>query len=74
VQTLAQTDNFLHLKISKEDTLGQAKSIGFIFGEVESMKDEFDIGEYEVTPTSLEQVFNYFAKEKEILRMESQRH
>ena len=38
------------------------KSIGFFFGLFEKHKEECFITEYSIQPTSLEQIFNQFAK------------
>jgi hypothetical protein len=37
-------------------------SIGFVFGFMEEMKSEFAISEYSATQTTLEQIFNMFAR------------
>ena len=50
-------NNFL-FKIKKT---GDSKSIGFLFGLVESGKEECNITEYSIQQTSLEQIFNQFA-------------
>jgi len=42
-------------------------SIGYLFGQMEEIKDTFSISEYSVSQTSLEQIFNIFARE-DILR------
>ena len=49
--------NFL-FKIKKS---GNSKSIGFLFGLIESVKEECNITEYSIQQTSLEQIFNQFA-------------
>jgi hypothetical protein len=40
-------------------------SIGYLFGLFEDIKEQFFISEYSVSQTSLEQIFNNFAKEAE---------
>ena len=40
-------------------------SIGYLFGMMEDIKGEFQISEYSVSQTTLEQIFNNFAKEAE---------
>ena len=40
----------------------QSKSIGFTFGSVEGMRDKFDVSEYSVSQTTLEQIFQNFAE------------
>lgn len=37
-------------------------SIGFLFGMMEDLKDEFQVSEYQVSQTTLEQIFNNFAR------------
>lgn len=37
------------------------KSIGYIFGLIESHKENFGIAEYSVSQTTLEQIFQTFA-------------
>jgi ATP-binding cassette subfamily A (ABC1) protein 3 len=43
-----------------------AKSIGYLFSIVEQKKSEFRISDYAVSMTSLEQIFNGFAKRAEL--------
>ena len=50
-------NNFL-FKIKKTP---ESKSIGFLFGLIEKVKDNCNITEYSIQPTSLEQIFNMFA-------------
>ena len=40
------------------------KSIGFFFGLFEKHKEECFVTEYSMQPTSLEQIFNKFAKDQ----------
>jgi len=42
--------------------------LGMMFGLIECIKQEYHIAEYAITPTTLEQVFNTFARESEIER------
>lgn len=37
-------------------------SIGFLFGMMEEQKDQFQVSEYQVSQTTLEQIFNNFAR------------
>lgn len=37
------------------------KSIGYVFGIVEAMKAKYDVSEYSVSQTTLEQIFQSFA-------------
>ena len=53
-------NNFLFKMKKGENT----KSIGFFFGLFEQHKEECFITEYSIQPTSLEQIFNKFAKEQ----------
>jgi ATP-binding cassette, subfamily A (ABC1), member 3 len=50
------------LKLTKDDY-----SIGYLFGLMEEIKESFNISEYSVSQTSLEQIFNIFARE-DVLR------
>ncbi len=68
VIVLDQTIDYIHLRLSRDD-----KSVGFLFGYVEQLKNEFNIGEYSVSETTLEQIFNTFAKEEEAQRRRSTR-
>lgn len=52
--------NFFKFQVSRDD-----KSIGQLFGIMEDLKQNVEIGEYQVSQTSLEQIFNNFAKESE---------
>ena len=53
-------NNFLFKMKKNENT----KSIGFFFGLFEKHKEECFVTEYSIQPTSLEQIFNKFAKEQ----------
>jgi len=55
----------------KIDESGE-KSIGYLFGFIENMKMnayKFAINEYQAQDTSLEQIFNQFAKENELSKL-----
>ena len=41
-----------------------SKSIGYLFGLIETLKDQFCISEYSVGQTTLEQIFQQFANQK----------
>ena len=43
----------------------EEKSIGFLFGLIEENKNKYNIGPYYLRYTSLEQIFNKFAKENQ---------
>lgn len=50
----------------------QGKSIGFLFAFIEKMKansNKFLINEYQAHETTLEQIFNQFAKEKNFAKI-----
>lgn len=49
----------------RKEALGKGMSLGKVFGLVENVKALFAIGEYAITPTTLEEVFNGFARESE---------
>ena len=57
-------DNNFNFKI-KRNKKKDEKTIGFLFGLIEDNKNEFKIGFYSLQYSSLEQIFNKFAKEKE---------
>ena len=62
----AQIENFNNsftFKASRDD-----QSIGFVFGMLEELKQKYSIQEYSVSQTSLEQIFNIFARESIIRR------
>jgi hypothetical protein len=50
-------NNSYKLKVSRDNY-----SIGFLFGLMEDIKEDYSISEYSVSQTSLEQIFNNFAK------------
>lgn len=52
--------NRVLLKVPKRDF-----SIGFVFGFLESMKSECGIVSYQASQTTLEQIFNMFASQKQ---------
>ena len=43
----------------------EAPSLGQVFGNIENAKDAVGIGEYSVSQTSLEQIFNQFAAQQD---------
>ncbi len=57
VDLLEQCGDFYKLRAPRED-----KTIGFLFGFIESQKKELNIQEYGVSQTSLEQIFQNFAQ------------
>ena len=46
------------MRVPRED-----KTIGYLFGQIESMKKDMNIQEYGVQQTSLEQIFQNFAQQ-----------
>ena len=56
-------NNFI-FKIKRNKAEGE-KSIGFLFGLIEDNKEKYNIEQYDLKLTSLEQIFNKFAREKE---------
>ena len=60
---LEQRQDTLLLRI--EEVIGQQRTaIGPLFGVMEAKKKKFNVAEYAVTPTSLEQIFNQFVIEQ----------
>ena len=59
VEILEQYSDYYKLRIPRGD-----KSIGFVFGFIEGQKEEFNIAEYSVSQTTLEQIFQAFANMK----------
>lgn len=55
---IEQSFDTVQLKVHDD----QGKSIGYFFGWLEAMKGNFAIAEYSASTTTLEQVFDYFAK------------
>ena len=56
--------NNMVFKIKRNKNEGE-KSIGYLFGIIEENKNKFNIEQYFLQLTSLEQIFNNFAKESE---------
>ena len=64
------TGNQMTVKIDESGD----KSIGYLFGFIEKMKMnkyKFAINEYQAQDTTLEQIFNQFAKENELSKLNS---
>ena len=57
-ELLEQCGDFYKLRVPRED-----KTIGYLFGQLESKKQEMNIQEYAVSQTSLEQIFQNFAQQ-----------
>ncbi len=60
VEVLEHFSNSYTIKVSRD-----SYSIGYLFGYMEDIKNEYSISEYSVSQTTLEQIFNNFAKEAE---------
>jgi hypothetical protein len=60
VEILEHYNNSYVFKVSRDNY-----SIGYLFGMMEDIKSEYSISEYSVSQTTLEQIFNNFAKEAE---------
>lgn len=57
-ELLEQCGDFYKLRVPRED-----KTIGYLFGKIESQKQAMNIQEYAVSQTSLEQIFQNFAQQ-----------
>ena len=57
-------ENNIKLKLPKNVSKNDP-TIGFLLGLIENTKKELNISEFSITQTSLEQIFNKFASEKE---------
>ena len=62
-QIIEHYGNSWRLKVSRDNY-----SIGYLFGMMEEIQGQFEISEYSVAQTTLEQIFNNFAHEAESLR------
>ena len=58
VEILEQCSDFYKFRVPKDQ-----RTIGFVFGTIEDKKAEFNISEYSVSQTSLEQIFQNFANQ-----------
>lgn len=56
LQIIEHFGNSWRIKVSRDNY-----SIGFLFGMMEDIQKQFDISEYSITQTTLEQIFNNFA-------------
>lgn len=59
VEILEHYNDYYKMRVPRGE-----KSIGFVFGMIESKKEEFKISEYSVSQTTLEQIFQTFANIK----------
>ena len=57
-------DNAFLFKINKGEQ-SDVKSIGFLFGFIEKIKEEYCVEEYSIQKTSLEQIFQMFEMQKD---------
>ena len=60
IELLEHFSNSYVVKVSKDNY-----SIGYLFGFMEGFKTQYSISEYSVSQTTLEQIFNNFAREAE---------
>ena len=60
LKILEHYGNFWKIKVSRDEF-----SIGYLFGLMEKIKGNFNISEYSVAQTSLDQIFNNFAIQAE---------
>jgi hypothetical protein len=58
VEVIEHFSNSYLIKVSRDNY-----SIGYLFGMMEDIKTSYSISEYSVSQTTLEQIFNNFAKE-----------
>ena len=63
---LEHYNNFFKFRIDKGD-----KSLGYFFGFMESLKAKVKFEEYAVSQTTLEQIFNSFALEQDVIDKEN---
>lgn len=54
--TIEHYGNSWKVKVSRD-----SYSIGFLFGLMEDVQEEYEVSEYQVAQTTLEQIFNMFA-------------
>ena len=59
-KVLEHYNNFYKFRIERGE-----KSLGFFFGFMENLKDQINFEEYGVSQTTLEQIFNAFAREQD---------
>lgn len=52
VEVLEHYNDYYKMRVARQD-----KSIGYVFGKIESKKDQYGISEYSVSQTTLEQIF-----------------
>ena len=60
LEVLEHISNTYKIKVSRDNY-----SIGYLFGFMEDIKLLLSVSEYSVSQTTLEQIFNNFAKEAE---------
>jgi len=51
---MEQCGYFYKIRIPREGNSGEEKTIGYLFGELEKNKEEYNVLEYSVSQTSLE--------------------
>jgi len=60
-EILEHFNNSYKIKVSRDNY-----SIGYLFGMMEDIKNTYSVSEYSVSQTTLEQIFNNFAREAEV--------
>ena len=76
ISLIEYIDNNFKLKIKKNlDPYFKNHSNGFLFRIIEEIKEEFNIFEYSISQSSLEQIFNNFALDVgvDVLHVESKK-
>lgn len=58
VEILEHCSDFYKFRVPRQE-----KTIGYLFGMIEDTKTDFNISEYSVSQTSLEQIFQTFANQ-----------
>ena len=58
VEILEHCSDFYKFRVPRQE-----KTIGYLFGMIEDKKNDFNISEYSVNQTSLEQIFQNFANQ-----------
>lgn len=68
-QIVEHFNNSWKIKTSRDNY-----SIGFLFGMMEDLKGTYEINEYQVSQTTLEQIFNNFAKMGDLANPMKRKH
>jgi hypothetical protein len=75
VKLVEYFDNSFKLEIRKNSDGRRNPTNGFLFSFIEDIKIECNVSEYSISQTSLEQIFNNFAKEvgEEVLERDNKK-